>query len=163
MLAEPRPVPLRDAPWARGQLQCPWDVVRAAAGLASARVPAHVQSNIEQWPLPTDERKRLRKIARLAVLAGGAVALALGRFQSLRGDALLPMLRTAYPQWAGYLDEVERRYIQPSADATAELRPFHERTVAWMGWCAAEIERMCERSRRSGPEDAGDDAGAGKP
>jgi hypothetical protein len=124
-------------------MECPWEVVRAAAGLPAARPTALTPAHLHEWPLPAAGPKRLRKIARLAVLVGAALALARGRFSSLRGDVVLPLMREWSPEWGSYLDEVEERYVRPRSDEAAarELDAFTKRTVEWMEWVDGEVAR----------------------
>ena len=113
---------------------------------STATVPRRTkftETNISDWPLPKEVRKRLRKLARLAVQTGSYLLLSGGRYRSLRGSETLPILIELFPVWTEFLMEVESHYIQPNPDADALITSFHLGTVEWMDFCGAEMDRRC--------------------
>ena len=124
-------LPLPDRAYAQHALPCIRDNARHAAGLDDQYK--------SEFPLPSNATLRLRKFARLAVLAGAYLLMAIGRFRSFGGSDVLPALRTQFPQWSAFLQETEFRYIAPSQDATEALDDYVRTLLSWLDFVASKL------------------------
>ena len=107
------------------------------ANFASGRI----DMNSTDFDLPTDGLTRHRKLARLAVLGGACLQMALGRFKSYRGVDVLPDLLSSYPQWSPFLHEVEGSYISPNLNESDLERQnrFTQNLSEFLGWVDSQI------------------------
>ncbi len=126
------PAPPPDALWARVAFQCPWDGVRHAAGLGTARPTAFAEENVTEWGLPEEPARKLRKLARLAVLGGAYLLMACGEFRSYRACDVLPSLAQHYPQWTAFLDQTNRLCVKLADAPEKEAEVYLNQLVSWM-------------------------------
>jgi hypothetical protein len=118
-------LPTLDRSFGIGGFESQRDLARWAAGLNS--------ENKTDFPLPDSPPLRLRKLARLAVLAGGWYLIAEGRLLSLRGSDVLPALHDELPEWDAFLRRTEPLYILPTEEnaAIAQIEPYTREVARW--------------------------------
>jgi hypothetical protein len=139
-IAAGSPIPPPDAVWAAGAFEAPWDVARHAAGLPGG--PGH-EENVAIFPLPADPARRLRKLARLAVLGGAYLRIAAGERPTYRGAEVLPWLNERLPDWAPFLAETERLYVPLTPAATeANAADYAARLAGWMDEIGARLSDL---------------------
>ncbi len=122
-----------DPAWARLRFQSPYDLTRHAAGLET--------DNRTDFDLPDDLPLRLRKLARLAILGGACLLMALGEFRSFRGADVIPTLERLFPEWTGFLEETRALYIQPRETTPEEVAAYLSKLVPWMAWIKPQLEQ----------------------
>ena len=125
-------VPPPDALWARVAFQCPWDGVRHAAGLGTARQTAFTEENVTEWGLPEEPARKIRKQARLAVLGGAYLLMACGEFRSYRACDVLPPLARSFPQWTAFLEQTNRLCVELADAPEKEAEVYLKQLVSWM-------------------------------
>lgn len=123
-------VPTPNAAFGRG----PFEAVRNLARFAARVEP----ENKTDFDLPAEPGLRLRKVARLAVLGGGYLLMARGQFRSFRGADVLSVLHTL-PQWADFLTETERWYLNPATDAAERIEAYQKRLVDWVEYVHVQL------------------------
>ena len=129
-------VPPPDALWARVAFQCPWDGVRHAAGLGTALQTAFTEENVIEWGLPKEPARKLRKLARLAVLGGAYLLMACGEFRSYRARDVLPALAQHHPQWTAFLEQTSRLCVELADAPEKEAEVYLSQLVSWMDFVA---------------------------
>ncbi len=123
--------PVPDRSWVRGSLEPIRALVRYAARLEAV--------NRSDFDLPNDAALRLRKFARLGVLAGAHLLMAQGVFTSFRGDVVLPKLRHQYPAWHPFLEETAALYIHPLPTVEQRSSAYLALLVEWVEWVANQV------------------------
>ena len=106
-------------------------LARHAAGLEAA--------NSTDFRLPSDPSRKLRKLARLAVLGGACLLMAQGRFQSYKGADVLPLLTAICPERAQFLDRTRSLYITPIATTPTEVDEYTTELVSWLQWVGEQL------------------------
>ncbi len=124
------PVPAPDAAFAR-QFLC-------SALLETIRL-AKIGKQHREVPLPQEPVARLRKLGRLAVLCGASVLMARGRFRSLRGADVLPILDAADPSWTVFLQDTARCYIEVQPEAP-DYDSYLHTLAAFAEWCWQQVQ-----------------------
>ena len=126
-------VPDMDKDLARDYFQCVWDLVRYGAGLET--------ENKTDFRLPKTSPRRLRKLARLAVLGGAYLLIGSGELPSFKGTEVLPLVRVRFPQWHAFLDETEALYISPVPSTTGdEINVYLSQLVPWVDWVGKQLD-----------------------
>jgi hypothetical protein len=110
----------------------PWDLTRYSAGL--------LPENPTDFQLPEDPSRRLRKLARLGVLGGACLLMALRRFRSYRGIHVIPPLEGLFPQWKPFLRETEALYIHPAIPTAEQVTDYLSDLAGWMDWIGAQLQ-----------------------
>ena len=123
------PVPVPDAAFARAYIEDPAETVRLAL----------MDQGHPEFPLPINPLARLRKLARLAVLCGGCVLIARGRFRSLKGADVLPGIESYAPHWSAFLRDTARCYVRVEPDAPA-YEPYMRSLGEFAQWASLDIE-----------------------
>ena len=126
--------PVPDRFWVRESLESVRALVRYAARLEAV--------NRSDFDLPHDEALRLRKFARLGVLAGAHLLMAQGVFTSFRGDVVLPKLRYPYPEWYPFLEETAALYIHPVPTSEQRSSAYLALLVEWVDWVANQVTEI---------------------
>lgn len=117
---------------ASAYFQSAWDLVRYAAGLES--------ENKTDFHLPKTPARRLRKLARLAIIGGAYLLIGCGESYSFKGLEVLPALKARLPAWRSFFDETEGLYINVDSSATAEkISTYLSRLVLWMDWVGLQL------------------------
>lgn len=126
LLPGPEVLPPFDRAFAAGSFEGARDLMRFAAGADA--------ENRTDFALPDAPALRLRKLARLAVIAGGWYLVGEARLRSLHGADVLPLLRERFPAWAALLNETERLYIVPASaeQAAARLDGYTDEGARWV-------------------------------
>jgi hypothetical protein len=101
-------------------------LARHAAGLE--------EQNRTDFGLPADPPRRLRKLARLAVLGGACLLMAQGHFRSYKGADVLPLLTSSCADWTEFLEHTRRLYITPVETTSAEVDNYTAKLVLWLQW-----------------------------
>ncbi|MYB01199.1 hypothetical protein F4X90_16230 [Candidatus Poribacteria bacterium] len=131
LVAELR-VPNMDKEQARDYFQCVSDLVRYAAGLET--------ENKTDFRLPEALPRRLRKLARLAVLSGAYLLIGYGELYSFKGVDVLPSLKSRFPHWRAFLEETETLYISPDPAATdSKISTYLSQLVSWVDWVGEQL------------------------
>ncbi len=125
-------VPNMDKEQARDYFQCVSDLVRYAAGLET--------ENKTDFRLPEALPRRLRKLARLAVLSGAYLLIGYGELYSFKGVDVLPSLKSRFPHWRAFLEETETLYISPYPAATdSKISTYLSQLVSWVDWVGEQL------------------------
>jgi len=91
-------------------------------------------NNNTDFEFPADPSRKLRKLARLAVLGGACLLMAQGRFASYKGTDVIPLLHADYPEWTQFLERTTSLYIALTSTTPAEIHPYSLELVAWLEW-----------------------------
>lgn len=108
-----------------------WHLTRHAAGLEP--------ENTTDFTLPQPLDRRLRKLARLAVLVGACVLMHRGRFRSFRGRDVLPVLEGEFRGWTQFLHRTDELYIHLTQPDQAHVDDYLKQLLEWMVWAADQI------------------------
>lgn len=118
-------------------------LARHAAGLEPA--------NRTDFMLPTDPARRLRKLARLAVLGGACLLMAERRFRSFRGRDVLPALAASHDGWAGFLDRTQGLYVHLAADASpGRTDAYLAELVEWLAYVQHGLDSAAAAAEAGG-------------
>lgn len=117
-------VPVPDGTFASGAFQSVRDLARFAAGLE--------RENQTDFSLPHDPMPRLRKLARLGVLAAGYLLMARGRFRSFKGTEIFPLLEDEAAEWTPFLRETQRLYIVPQNASPQAVAAYLDLLIPWI-------------------------------
>lgn len=120
---------------ARCYFQCVSDFARYAAGLET--------ENKTDFRLPQTPPLRLRKLARLAVLAGAYLLIGYGESYSFKGTDILPTLKTRFANWGAFLYKTETLYISPDASVTdSKISAYLFQLVLWVDWVEEQLNTV---------------------
>lgn len=128
-------IPHMDENKTRDYFQCVSDLVRYAAGLET--------KNKTDFRLPQTPPLRLRKLARLAVLAGAYLLIGYDESYSFKGADILPMLKTRFPNRCAFFNETEALYLSPDSSATdSEISMYLSQLVPWIDWVEEQLNAV---------------------
>lgn len=132
-------VPPPDPLWARAKFQQVWDIVALEAGQNPPLSTAYAWEHARQYNIPAATGPRLRTMARLGVMGGAYLLIALGQFHSFRGIEVLPVLRALFPQWEAFLSETNRLYVDLTDASEQDRLGYMSRLVPWTDWVGAQL------------------------
>ncbi len=92
------------------------------------------------FPLPSRSERRMRALARLAVLGGAYLLMRRGRFRSFRCADVVPELAADEIPWRGFLERTAAHAILRTAAAAADVADYAASALAWAEHLEAALE-----------------------
>ncbi len=92
------------------------------------------KENLTDHRLPDDLSLKLRKYARMAVLAGASLLVLRGRFHSFCGADVIPAITQMWPEWCEFMDETNRLFMHVPRATKTDVDKYFSKLMTWVEW-----------------------------